>query len=119
MLGLTIHKMKDLIQPGEIEISDERHEIEPNTKVIVRRLPHKEVEPIEFDYCLDVSTTDLDIRMPSARQMIIQLHSMMTDKEAQNATARRNGLFPQQQVSQTNNQASAVKDGADGQVENN
>ena len=61
MLGLTIHKMKDLIQAGEIEITDASGMIEPNTKVIVRRLPHKEVEPIEFDYCLDVSTTDVDM----------------------------------------------------------
>lgn len=58
--GLTIHKMKDLIQPGEIEIAEKGGVIEPNTKVIVRRLPLKEYEPIELEYMLDIITNDHD-----------------------------------------------------------
>lgn len=42
-----------LTQHGEIEITDRSGMIEANTKVVVRRVPMKEVEPIEIDYNVD------------------------------------------------------------------
>lgn len=47
-------KMRELMAAtGRVEITDESAMIEANTKVMVRRVPYKEWEPIELDYHLD------------------------------------------------------------------
>ena len=42
-----------VLQSGEVEITEKSGMIEANTKVVVRRVPMKEVEPIEIDYNVD------------------------------------------------------------------
>ena len=44
-------KMRELmVKTGQVEITDKSGMIEANTKVVVRRVPLKECEPIKLDY---------------------------------------------------------------------
>lgn len=42
-----------MVGSGKVAITDKSGMIEANTKVMVRRVPYKEYEPIELDYHLD------------------------------------------------------------------
>ena len=75
-------KMRELMAAtGQVEITEKSGMIDANTKVMVRRVPYKECEPIELDYHLDRLVnydTGSDKRPITALQHMIRLQSLQT-----------------------------------------
>lgn len=64
---------------GEVEVTDKSGMIEANSKLLVRRLPMKELEPIELDYQVDrviLYNTGTDVRPITTHQYMIRQQSL-------------------------------------------